>query len=115
MDLETDAPVDDGPSEAPEDAVLIVDGSFLQRGELASLWDHRVFVDTELDVARSRGIDRDADRLGGREEASRAYDLRYHAACRLYLDTVRPKETATLVVVNDDPSRPRLVRGAGGR
>jgi hypothetical protein len=37
---------------AAADAVLVVDGSFLQQEELAALWDEIVFVDTSFAVAR---------------------------------------------------------------
>lgn len=107
-DLATDEPVDDPPREVPADAVVVVDGSFLQRPELFPHWDHRVFVETSLAVARARGVARDAEQLGGAAEAESLYDERYHAAARLYLEQVRPGERATLVVQNDDPADPRL-------
>jgi hypothetical protein len=37
---------------AAADAFLVVDGSFLQQGELAALWDEIVFVDTSFGGAR---------------------------------------------------------------
>lgn len=49
IDLASDTPVDEPPVTAARDAVLIVDGSFLQR-DLA--WDEVVFVDTAFAVAR---------------------------------------------------------------
>lgn len=108
IDLASDERIEEPALEAPVDAVLILDGSFLQRPELAGLWDHLIFVNTSLAVARSRGVCRDADRLGGQAAAERAFDERYHAASRIYLDTVRPAENATLIVDNDDLARPRL-------
>jgi uridine kinase len=108
IDLASDEPRDEPLVEAPVDAVVVVDGSFLQRPELAMHWDHRVFVNTDLDVARSRGITRDAELLGGRSQAEHIYDKRYHAAARLYLESVHPAEHATLIVDNDDLAHPRL-------
>jgi uridine kinase len=108
IDLASDERIEEPALEAPVDAVLILDGSFLQRPELAGLWDHLIFVNTSLAVARSRGVCRDADRLGGQAAAERAFDERYQAASRIYLDTVRPAENATLIVDNDDLTRPRL-------
>jgi uridine kinase len=110
IDLASDQPITEAPAAAPADAVLIVDGSFLQRPELASHWDHRIFLDTSLDVARSRGVSRDAAQFGGQVQAEQLYAARYHAACLLYLDVVRPADRATLVIDNNDLARPRVLR-----
>ena len=80
-----DQPVDTAAVLAPVDAVVVVDGSFMQKPELAGRWDVVVYLDTSLDVVRARGTRRDADLFGGRAEAERAYDVRYHAAARRYL------------------------------
>jgi uridine kinase len=112
IDLVSDTAVDEPPVTAAEDAVLIVDGSFLQR-DLAGRWDEVVFADTALDVAHSRGTRRDADAFGGIEQAARAYEQRYHAASRRYLDEVDPRAGATIVVGNDDIARPVLHRIGG--
>jgi uridine kinase len=109
-DLDSDETVDEPAREAPADAVLVVDGSFLQRPELFAHWDHRIFVETSLEVARERGVVRDAGLLGGRQSAEELYGERYHAACRRYLAEVDPVARATLVLRNDDVERPVLLR-----
>jgi uridine kinase len=108
MDLASDAEIGEPPIEAAVDAVVIVDGSFLQRPELAGLWDHRIFIDTDLAVARHRGIRRDAHQLGGLARAEHMYDVRYHAAARRYLSAVDPRAQATLIVENTTLEHPRL-------
>ena len=55
-----------------------------------------------MDIARARGMVRDADALGGVEAAGRAFDERYHAACRIYLDEVDPRARATRVLPSID-------------
>ncbi|MDX8030211.1 gamma-glutamylcyclotransferase [Lentzea sp. BCCO 10_0856] len=110
IDLRSDAPIDEPPVEAPEDLVLVVDGSFLQR-ELT--WDEVVFVDTPFEVARERGTRRDTELLGGLEQAKRAFDQRYHAASRRYLDEVGPAVRATIVLGNADLADPVLRRIGG--
>ena len=109
-DLTTDEFVDEEPASAPPDAVVIVDGSFLQRPELAGGWDEVIFLDTSPAVARVRGIERDALAFGGPDEAGRAYDLRYHAAAALYLADVDPVAAASIVIDHDDLAEPRLRR-----
>jgi uridine kinase len=69
--LASDEPIDERPVQAPPDAIVIVDGSFLQRAEVAGLWDHVVFVDTTLKVARTRGAQRDTQLFGGLAQGSR--------------------------------------------
>jgi uridine kinase len=113
LDLASDTAVDEPPVTAPQDAVLVVDGSFLQR-ELAGRWDEVVFVDTAFEVALDRGTRRDAAAFGGTEQAAGAFEQRYHAACRRYLAEVDPRSGATIVVGNDDVTRPVLHR-IGGR
>ena len=108
IDLATDEPVSGPGRLAAADAVLIVDGSFLQRPELRASWDVRVFVDTSVPVTLGRGVARDADAMGGPGRARRAYERRYQAAGRLYLDGVRPRDGADIVVENDDPAHPVL-------
>lgn len=110
IDLATDTPVDNPPISSPADAVLIVDGTFLQKTPTNAHWDATIFVDTDFAVAYERGVTRDAERLGGRDKAAEAFDHRYHAASRRYVDEVRPTTTATIVVDNNTPARPHIVR-----
>lgn len=102
IDLATDEPVDDPLEPVPADAIVVVDGTFLHRTPLPDHWDYTVFVDTPMDVARARGIARDADALGGDEAAGKAFDQRYHAACRIYLDEVDPRRRASRVLPGID-------------
>jgi hypothetical protein len=73
--------------------------------QLANAWDFRVFVDVPLEEALRRGVERDSVRFGSRAEARR----RYLPAQRLYLERVRPRELADVVVENADPASPRLL------
>lgn len=102
IDLASDELVEDAPEYVPSDAILVVDGTFLHRPPLPDYWDYSIFVDTPFDVARSRGIARDADALGGAQAAGDAFDQRYHAACRIYLREVGPREKATRVIPGID-------------
>lgn len=110
IDLLSDTSIDEPPVNAPEDLVLVVDGSFLQRD---LVWDEVVFVDTPFDVARDRGTRRDAELLGGLEQAERAFDQRYHAASRRYLAEVGPAARASVVLGNADVANPVLRRIGG--
>ncbi len=113
-DLVADEPVDEPVEALPVDTVVLVDGSFLQRPEFASLWDFRIFVDTDPAVARARSVVRDAELLGGERQAAELFDVRYAPAFRLYAELADPVRTADVVMDNDDVDRPRLRWALGG-
>lgn len=102
-DLATDAVVHETTS-VPADAVVVFAATFVQRGALRDLWDEVVWVDTDEATATARGIARDAEALGGEDAARAAYDRRYRAACRIYVDEERPRERASLIVEPSGPS-----------
>lgn len=107
-DYRRDAPLDAPAHEAPEDAVLLVDGVFLLRPELDPHWDLRLFVDVTFDVALQRALARDAALFGSPAAVRERYLRRYLPAQRRYLQECRPRERADIVIRNDDPKTPRL-------
>jgi uridine kinase len=88
---------------APVNAVVLFAATFLQRGALRDHWDEVVYLDASIERAEHRGIERDAEHLGGSEAAQRAYAARYTPACRIYLAEEVPRERASIVVDHDDP------------
>jgi uridine kinase len=108
IDLPSDQPTNEPQQTAPANTVLIVDGTFLQSPELLEHWDERIWVNTTFPVARNRGSVRDAQTLGGQSNAERLFDVRYHEACRLYVDAAQPAGRATAVFENDDLNRPTV-------
>lgn len=94
LDLETDKPVTPAQHIAPEGAVLVVDGSFLQRPELSDLWDAVIFLDVDEKTSLSRGVARDGEILRA------AYETRYLPAWRIYLSKVDPRASANWIVPN---------------
>ncbi len=111
FDYRSDTPRTEPPLEAPEDAVLLVDGVFLLRPELAASWDVRLFVSVAFDECLRRALDRDTALFGTRAEVERRYRSRYIPAQEHYLAAVRPTAAADLVIRNDDPASPRLEEG----
>jgi uridine kinase len=110
-DLATDDVIHEFAS-APMHAVVVFAATFLQRGALRDHWDEVVYLDASIERAEQRGIERDAEHLGGSEAAQRAYAVRYMAACRIYLVEEDPRGRASLVVDHDDPLRPRMIAQA---
>ncbi|MBJ8105702.1 MULTISPECIES: AAA family ATPase [Bacillus cereus group] len=104
--LITDMPVHNTPLVAPPNMVLIVDGTFLLKKEIEYLFDYKIFVDTNFEIARKRGAERETEAFGSYEEAEEMFINRYHAACKMYIDEHNPKECANVIFQNsnfDDP------------
>jgi len=115
FDLANDRPVEQNPSTADASAILIVDGTFLQRPELVGAFDVTIYVATADDIATARGISRDAEQLGGVAAARELYAARYRPAVDLYERLCAPETGADVVFSNDDLAHPRLAIRPGGR
>ncbi|WP_410989424.1 nucleoside/nucleotide kinase family protein [Bacillus cereus] len=104
--LITDMSVHNEPLLATQNMILIVDGTFLLKKDVAYLFDYKIFVDTNFEIARKRGAKRETEAFGSYEEAEKMFLNRYHAACKLYIDEHNPKELADVLFENskfDDP------------
>lgn len=95
-DVVTDTTLDLPPQPVPDDGVLVVDGLFCQRAELAGCWDLVIFLDVPFDVSVARMAARD----GTPAHSDHPQQRRYVDAQRHYLRTCRPRERADLVVDN---------------
>ncbi|MEJ7742738.1 MAG: hypothetical protein WKF73_09445 [Nocardioidaceae bacterium] len=84
----------------PADAVVIVEGMFLHRDELADRWDWSVF----LDVPFAETARRMAERDGSHPDPEHPSMRRYVEGQRIYLDSCRPRIRATVVLDNTSPS-----------
>ncbi|MBB6488320.1 uridylate kinase [Rhizobium lusitanum] len=115
FDLHKDVPIEQDPQFAPNDAILIVDGTFLQRPELRQGWDLAIFVETSEHVSEQRGIARDTALLGGAETTRQLYADRYRPAFALYESLAAPAFSADAIINNDDFDRPTLRIREGGR
>lgn len=78
------------------EGLLIVDGVFLFRPELNDLWDFRIFVHVDFEESIRRGIERDG------AETEPLYRRRYVPGQRIYLEQVRPRELADVIVDNTE-------------
>jgi len=95
---------------AADDAVLLADGAFLQRPELDDHWDLRVYVDVSFDEVLRRGTARDQQWMASAAAAEHRYLTRYIPGERLYVDQVRPRDRAQVVVDNHDTGNPTIAR-----
>ncbi|MEU7868612.1 uridylate kinase [Dactylosporangium sp. NPDC049140] len=110
MDFSGRTPVDSGVHVAPDDAILVADGGFLQKPALFRHWDLRVYVHIEVADVLHRGTARDQAWMVSAEAAAERYRTYYIPGEELYLAEVRPAERADIVIDNRDFDAPRIVR-----
>ncbi|WP_426506061.1 uridylate kinase [Dactylosporangium sp. McL0621] len=110
MDLSGRTPVDSGVHVAPDDAILVADGGFLQKPALFRHWDLRVYVHIEVADVLHRGTARDQAWMASAEAAAERYRTYYIPGEELYLAEVRPAGRADIVIDNRNFDAPRIVR-----
>lgn len=106
FDLASDRPVAARPVIVPARGVVLVDGVFLMRPELAGCWDLAI----HLDVAEEESMRRALARGGGDSlELRRLQEARYIPGYRLYRDEADPRTAADIVIDNNDLRHPAIV------
>ncbi len=100
FDRVRDRPVQSKWRTGPRDAILVLDGVFLNRPELAGLWNYSVWLDVPRDIAEQRMQARD----GPTENVER-----HRGGQDLYLAEASPRAVASSVVDNSDFEHPRRV------
>jgi uridine kinase len=90
---------------APAGAVVVVDGVFLHRPELAGAWELSIF----LEVGFGETARRMAGRDGSEPDPEHPSLARYVRAQRRYLAECRPREQAGIVIDNTGLAAPVLL------
>jgi uridine kinase len=106
-DVASDQPIDSAVQIAAPGAVLVLDGLFLHRDELAGLWDVSVFIDVPFAITAARMAERDGTNVDP-DDPSMA---RYVEGQRLYFAACDPSSRATFVIDNAIPDSPRVKAG----
>lgn len=115
FDEPSDTPIETRETVA-ERSVLVFDGLFVHRPELAPYWTVSVLLEADrrcdaawLDYLLG-GLPDDPTERARELDArlARARWPRYRDGWRLYVDTARPADRATCVIDNDDVSEPRV-------
>lgn len=109
FDIGRDQPLHPELRRATSDAVLIVDGTFLQKAELRSNWDFVLFVDVPEAEARVRAIKRDSAVSADWTDLNMLYEQRYEPASMRYEIECKPMHGADLIIDNRDLQSPKLV------
>jgi uridine kinase len=106
LELATDQYVKPDIQVASKDMILIVDGTFLFKKQLCDLYDFKIFVDTDFELARQRGAKREEQAFGSYEKAEEMFIKRYHAASKIYIDKHTPRFKADVVINNNNLNDP---------
>lgn len=106
FDHRVDRPVQEQPTEVRAGEVVIVEGMFLHRDELRSVWDLSVFLDVPFGISVARMAERDGTSSDPEDPSLR----RYVEGQRIYLSTCHPAERSTFLI---DNSRPGSLAGVG--
>lgn len=106
FDYRVDAEVDDDPTVVPQRCVLIFDGVFLLRPEIAHWWDLAIYLHVPEEVILERAKERDAHLFGSPEAVEVRYRARYLPGQALYRDEAKPQHFAHIVLDHTDPGNP---------
>jgi uridine kinase len=112
FDFRSDSPILSPVMRAPEGAVLLFDGVFLLRPELKDHWDLCIFIHIDFNISLQRALSRDLPLFGSKETIVERYERRYMPGQRIYLGQAKPQRIADIVVDNNDPLDPILIRNS---
>lgn len=84
---------------AEKHAILLLDGMFLHRPELRSLWDYSIFLKVPFEISYARMAIRD----GSNPNPLSPENHRYYEGQQIYYRTCQPEDYASLVIDNTAP------------
>jgi uridine kinase len=105
-----DEPVDEPPQSVGEGAVLLFDGVFLLRPELAASWDLSIFLRVDPEVSLNRALERDIALFGSADAVEARYRRRYLPGQALYSERADPEGHADVLIDNTDFAMPMALR-----
>lgn len=82
--------------------ILLTDGAYLFKNIFLPYWDFKIYLYSDFTTALMRGIQRDAESLGGLSAAEEKYEKRYHAASKMYMNECQPLQVADMIVNNNN-------------
>jgi uridine kinase len=100
FDLKRDLPFQPVWSSGPRDALLIVDGIFLNRPELRGIWNFSIWLEVDPKIAAERMLVRDGSPVNPE---------RYSGGQELYLAEAKPREVANAIIDNNDYDHPKRI------
>ena len=110
-DYKKEKPVKIEQTQVTNDLIVLFDGIFLNRDELAEYWDLSIFLDVSFDIVLKRAIARDEKYFGSIDEVENRYMNRYIPGEKIYLSTCFPKDRADIVIDNNDFDNKTIIKG----
>lgn len=102
LDLDTDQYTVSKRYSIGPDTIVICEGVFLFRKELAPFIDYKVYLDIPFEESKRRAVIRD-------NTASLAkYDVKYHPAQKAYIEDFNPAAQADLLIDNNNTEYPKI-------
>ncbi len=100
FDHRRDSPIPAKWRSGPQDAILIVDGIFLNRPELSGLWNYSIWLDVDRDTVEERLRQRDG---------AAPHPERYREGQKMYIAEASPRTAASAIIDNSEWEHPRRV------
>lgn len=94
---------------AKDNSILIFDGIFLLRSELADYWDVKIFLKVSFETALQRALKRDIDYFDDEDILKMRYMKRYFPGQELYLNDAHPEQVADIIIDNNDLEDPEVM------
>jgi uridine kinase len=101
---------DPRPTQIGPGTALLVDGVFLLRPELRDQWTLRIYLHVSEQETLARALQRDLALFGSEQALLARYQRRYLPGQALYRAEASPHECAHIVIDNDDPRSPNIVK-----
>lgn len=109
-----DRPLEQPAHLAAHDAILLVDGVFLQRDDLRSCWDLTVYLQISPAESLRRALRRDTALFGSPAAVRERYEARYLPGQQLYRAIATPADHADVLIDHERPDTPRILRWPTG-
>jgi uridine kinase len=109
FNVQTNQPVDQEEQTAQDGAILIVEGIFLFRPDLAECFDFKIYLDVPFEETLARMLERDTADAHAVEKTIQRFHKRYKAGQEIYINTIHPKEMCNVVIDNTNFDQPKIV------
>ncbi len=96
---------------AEGDEVVLMDGIFLFRPELKDSWDFKIFLEIDRRTMLNRALQGKRGYLQDSRMVDEIFKKRNFPALEMYYREADPQGSADVVVDNNDPENPRILKG----
>jgi len=104
LDIAADEFIAEREYKIEQDTIVLLEGVFLFRQELANFIDYKVFICVSFEEARRRIIQRDSC------DIVQKIDTKYHPTQKKYLQEYSPEDLADMVIDNTDWNEPIILK-----